>query len=206
MASTSVNTLPKVLIFGHSFIDRLQNSVRACPTLLSDFGLKQCIVNLAGFSGLCIGKKLDQLSRILSLLFSDDGYDIAILQLGSNDINTDTTPVELGSRIVDFAKYLITSQGIKIVYICQIFTRQRPRYIRPDHYEVLRQGVNDHLELLLHGDPHIKYWAHKRIFQSPLQLFLEDGVHLNVAGTKKFYKSLRQAIIFAVEDFKSLPL
>lgn len=170
--------------------------------LLDNFGLRQCEVTLAGFGGLCINRNLERFNRAHSALLPDNNYDIAIVQIGSNDITPDTSPVDLGSRIVDFATYLIQSK-IKIVYICQIFQRHRPRCMRPEDYEVIRTDTNNHIEFMLKGHPHIRYWAHKRIFHSPLQLFLRDGVHLNAAGTKKYYKSLRQAIIFAVEDFKS---
>ena len=171
--------------------------------LLDNFVLRQCEVTLAGFGGLCISKNLERFNRAHSVLLSDSDYDIAIVQIGSNDITPDTSPVNLASSIVDFATYLIQTKQIKIVYICQIFQRQQPRYMRPEVYEVICTCTNNHIELMLKAHTHIRHWAHKRIFHSPLQLFLRDGVHLNAAGTKKFYKSLRQAIIFAVEDFKS---
>ena len=198
-------TLPKVLIFGHSFIDRLQGSIRNCQdsVLLDNFGLRQCEVTLAGFGGLCISKNLERFNRAHSVLLPDCDYDIAIVQIGSNDITPDSSPVDLARKILDFATYLVQTKQIKIVYTCQIFQRQQPRYMRPEVFEVIRTSTNNHIEQVLKAHTHIRYWAHKRIFHSPLQVFLRDGVHLNAAGTKKFYKSLRQAIIFAVEDFKS---
>ena len=45
--------LPNVLVFGHSFIKRLERKTQTDQnSLKSDFGLKQCIVTLKGYGGL----------------------------------------------------------------------------------------------------------------------------------------------------------
>ena len=76
-----------------------------------------------------------------------------------------------------------------------------PTNISAGDYEIRRSRANDHLHRLLQHNSKVKLWKHKRIFESPLQIFDSDGTHMNAVGQKKFYKSIRQAIIFAVEDY-----
>lgn len=197
---------PKVLIFGHSFISRLKYSIRESTddSLRSDFKLQQCDVTLAGFGGLTVSRRREQFFRKVTSLFAYQKYDIVVFQLGSNDISHDTSPIVLAGLISDFATYLLDNHNVQIVYICQIFTRPRPRYITAERYSAIRNETNNKIEAAVEDYHRIKYWTHKRIFNSPIQLFCQDGVHLNAMGTKKLYKSLRQAVIFAVEDFKSI--
>lgn len=68
---------------------------------------------------------------------------------------------------------------------------------------LLEYRQNVLLEKYTQTDNGITFWIHKRIFNSPHYLFVEDGTHLNDIGTKKLYKSLRQAVIFAVEKYRS---
>ena len=93
--------------------------------------------------------------------------------------------------------------GVKEVYVCSLFTRHKPRGISAEDYESFRVETNVLLEKYTQTDDGITFWIHKRIFNSPHYLFIEDGTHLNDIGTKKLYKSLRQAAIFAVEKYRS---
>ena len=197
---------PTVLIFGHSFISRLKYTIHECSddSLRSDFGLQQCDITLAGFGGLTVSRRRDQFLRKVTSLFREQKYDIVVCQLGSNDISHDTSPEVLAGLISDFAEYLVNVYNVQTVYICQIFTRPRPRYVTPERYSAIRDITNFKIKAAVEDNDRIRYWAHKRIFNSPIQLFCPDGVHLNAEGTKKLYKSLRQAVIFAVEDFKSI--
>ena len=197
---------PEVLIFGHSFIKRLARDVndQLCSDLLENFGLSQCIVTLLGLGKLAIHNERARFYSRIDSVFRRNSYDIVVCQLGGNDISPQLEPLVLAKDLVDFGAYLIGSWNVKVVYICNLFTRLSPRDISPDNYEIRRSEVNNHLLHLLECNSQVKLWKHKRIFDSPLQIFDQDGVHMNAVGQKKFYKSLRQAIIFAVEDFYQL--
>ena len=64
-------------------------------------------------------------------LFRRKTYDIVVCQLGCNDISLDLDSMTLTKDFTDFGIYLINSQNVKIVYICEIFTRLIPRNILP---------------------------------------------------------------------------
>lgn len=199
--------VPKVLIFGHSFIKRLQQRTEADPlNFKPDLDLKQCSVVFKGFGGLTLGirshAKKTHFYALVDRLLRYSAYDIIVCQLGGNDISCDTSPKELAHALAEFVEYVKTLYGIKVVYICSVFTRHKPRGLTAEYYEIFRLETN----VLLQDSAltsTFTFWPHKRIFNSPHTLFLEDGTHLNDLGTKKFFNSLRRAVIFAVEQYQS---
>lgn len=200
--------VPNVLIFGHSFIKRLKHRTEAEPlNFKPDLNLRQCNVVLKGFGGLNLGIKNPAKKRyfytVVDELFRYSEHDILICQLGGNDISYDTSPRELADAIIEFGQYVRDLYRVKIVYVCSVFTRHKPRGISAEDYEKFRVETNVLLEKYTQTDDGITFWLHKRIFNSPHYLFVEDGTHLNDIGTKKLYKSLRQASIFAVEKYQS---
>lgn len=120
-----------------------------------------------------------------------------------NDISYTISPQELADAVIEFGQYVRDNYGVKVVYVCSLFTRHKPRGISAEDYESFRVETNELLEKYTQTDDGITFWIHKRIFNSPHYLFVEDGTHLNDIGTKKLYKSLRQAAIFAVEKYRS---
>lgn len=200
--------LPNVLVFGHSFIKRIERKIQTDQnSLKGDFGLEQCKVTLKGYGGLNFGledqRKERQLYDIVDNLFRCHTFDIVVCQLGGNDISGNTSPEALKDAIVRLANYVRTNYNVTVFYVCSIFTRPKPRYISAEDYERFRTQANTLIEEYAKTNDIIVFWPHKRIFQSPHNLFLEDGTHLNETGTKKLYKSLRQAIIFSVERYKA---
>lgn len=200
--------LPNVLVFGHSFIKRLETKTQTDQnSLKSDFGLKQCIVTLKGYGGLNFGLEDQRKERkfydIVDNVFRCHTFDIVVCQLGGNDISRNISPEALKNAIVSLATYVRTNYGVKVFYVCSIFTRPKPRDILAGDYETFRNQANALIEEYAQTNDTIVFWPHKRIFQSPHHLFMDDGTHLNETGTKKLYKSLRQAIIFSVERYKA---
>ena len=118
-------------------------------------------------------------------------HDIVICQLGGSDISYTSSPQELADAVIEFGQYERDNYGVKVVYVCSLFMRHKPRGISAEDCKYTQT------------DDGITFWIHKRIFNSPHYLFVEDGTHLNDIGTKKLYKSLRQAVIFAVEKYRS---
>ena len=71
---------PKCLIFGHSFIKRLERKQRTEPwTVKADFGLYQCRITLRGFSGLNFGLEDGETEKrfyaIVGSVFRRNAYD-----------------------------------------------------------------------------------------------------------------------------------
>lgn len=84
--------------------------------------------------------------------------------------------------------------------VCEIFIRTRPRDVSVEIYEFKRGIVNQMLKDML-GRPNLTFWRHLRPIQSPLDILGQDGVHLSIIGTKKFYRSLRLAVLHAIQYF-----
>ena len=74
---------------------------------------------------------------------------------------------------------------LKLFILCNLFTRLSPIDISPGNYEIRRPEVKDHLLHLLEFNSKVKLRKHKRIFDSPLQIFYQDGVRMNAVGQKK---------------------
>lgn len=195
----------EILVFGHSFVKRLDRAIyqKQHNSFNNDFGLQQCTVKVQGYSGLSVFVNQERLHSVIENTFRNKYFDGVVIQLGSNDIGQ-ATPESVTSSLIELAHNLLDQYAVKFVYICQLFTRPNPRAINPEEYEYCRLHINDTLKKELHGNSRIKFWPHRRIFHSPHQIFAADGVHLNLTGTVKLYKSFRQAIIFLVEDILNL--
>lgn len=54
------------------------------------------------------------------------------------------------------------------------------------------------LKAILDAEEKTTFWRHLRLINSPLDVLDKDGVHLTTLGTKKFYRSLRLALLHAI--------
>ena len=90
---------------------------------------------------------------------------------------------------------------VLIGIMCEIFPRPNPRYMLPEHYHWNKNIVNQMLPVLLEDSlPYTSiFWRHLRLIDSPLPIFDFDGVHLSTIGLKKYYRSLRLAIMHALD-------
>ena len=195
----AVNSLINVLIIGHSFIRRLRNDISSndYPYLRDHLGLQQCEVYFMHESTV-----LPDFTKFVSSINSKMPavtFHAAVIQIGGNDIDNGCCPLLLASKLQDFADWLRTNHGIQHVYICEIFTRPCPKKCSAESYEFNRQRCTNYLETLLE-DCTAKLWRHRRILNSPNNLFINDGIHLNARGTKKFYESIKRATILLAEE------
>ena len=165
-----------------------------------NLGLEQCAVTFKGFAGLNCGitdlEAKQKFYAIVDNVFKYNIYEIVICQLGGNDISVNISPSALCDAFVEFVSNIRETYNVKVMYICSVFTRPKPRGIGPAEYETFRGLVNTLLEQYTQEHYNVTFWKHKRMFNSPLSLFINDGTHLSSTGSKKFYKSMRQAAIF----------
>lgn len=84
---------------------------------------------------------------------------------------------------------------IKDVFICELFVR---RGVNVQTYENRRTIVNKMLKTILNAEENMTFWRHLRLMNSPLDVLDKDGVNLTTLGTKKFYSSLRLALLHAI--------
>lgn len=198
-----------ILLLGHSFIRRLDEAINStqCQQLHNNFGLAQSETQFCSQGGWKISEDYDNfISQVRSKLPTKPfPFLAAVVQIGGNDLCLkDCSPLELASKIEDFAQWLRQECSVKVVFVCELFTRPRPRGISPENYETLRSATNMYLATLLEDNIHVKFWRHRRMFRSPKYIFGHDGTHLNTLGMKKYYESLKLAIILATEKAQSL--
>ena len=113
---------------------------------------------------------------------------------GRGDVdNTDETvqSLSIASNLEDIATELINDFHVRRIYICEIFARKKPKNISPDHYEKRRLDHIRYLTTMVEHESRIRIWRHRRIFESAQEMFLEDGIHVNSLGQKRFYRSVR---------------
>ena len=149
-------SLHNVLLLGHSFFRRLQQALYSSqyPYRVPNFGLQQCNVTFFTVSGQTVGDKARQIEPLqerVRSVFQTGHFEAVVIQLGDNDCcNLGLfSCLVLASLLDDFGQWLIRECGVKIVYICQLFTRPQPRNVSPAVYEQRRSKVNEYLEVLL---------------------------------------------------------
>lgn len=193
----------RVLVLGHSFIKRLHRDIlnRWYPNLVQHLNLRQAgvIVKLVGLSGGTIDTLLeDEENRVRKamLRFSPD---IVILQIGGNDLDVVTFDMSgYMEKVCQFIGILQTTYLVKKVVLCEIFPRKKLRKkkkICPYVYHYGKHLIDQYFYLSLADHPSVSFWYHKSRLTAQYKLFLFDGIHLNVEGTRRFFKSLRGAVM-----------
>ena len=79
--------------------------------------------------------------------------------------------------------------------ICGIFPRFKLMKVKLDVYHEKKEKINLDFYLEFFHDPQIHFWRHGSGLMSNRDIFGRDGVHLNVNGTCKFFRSLRGAVM-----------
>lgn len=122
------------------------------------------------------------------------------MQLGGNDLCIpNTRPEVFACELTGWMQTLMVQHvHIKHVFICELFVCQITRGVNVQTYENRRIIVNKMLKAFLDTEENMTFWRHLRLMNSPRDVSDKDGVHLTTLGTKKFYKSLRLALLHAV--------
>lgn len=197
-----------VLVLGHSFVRRLRDNVwnNDHPKIVPNLGLgnKGINVRYLGIGGGNIYTLLDDEENQVASALSEFPVKTVILQVGGNDIcMPDFDERKFKASVRHFIFWLQEIYHVEKVIIGAIFPRFKPKYkigerfipMDPDLYDRIRQQINLDFYLEFYHHPSISYWRHDYGLMSNIKLFLGDGTHLNLRGTKKFFKSLRGALM-----------
>jgi len=194
----NTHDVPRVLIVGHSFISHLATDIQVIPRLHSNFNLIQCTVRCCGISGARINTIMQNYTLVSCL--SDYKPHIVLLQIGGNDIcNHHLHPETLAFQIIDFMTMLRTNYNVSQVIICELFYRHNPRGMPADMYEQRKCMVNNILNIVLENRQQEYFWKHLHLMNSPMNILCQNGVHLSALGTIQFYRSVRMAILHALD-------
>ena len=186
-----------VFVLGHSYVLRLNNYVNTNVNGgLGDLG----DVHLEGIPGANVPRIWDnvRLNPILTNLHNS----FVILQIGGNDLDAiNVHPVELANEILNLARRLMSENGVKTVHVCQLLYRRQAVSSR----FFLGAGYNSggsckrELEFLCQFFPKIIFWKHKKMSSNWHLMLNHDRTHLNDFNSKKYYRSIRGAVIQAIK-------
>lgn len=194
-----------VALVGSSYLKHLEEDIQHNVYLdgevdmLSDFGLEQITTHFVCGSGWLLADVKQQEENIMFCK-----PDIIVLQIGGNDLcRFGTLPESLADQLLEVASHLRIVTGAKSVIIGHITRRVIGRYItslsEQSQFELARHKANKYLEVVSAEHESIKFWKHRGFEESQYDILAADGVHFNVVGQARFYKSLRGAILFALK-------
>ena len=118
--------------------------------------------------------------------------DIVIVQLGSNDLTSETA-LCIGASIDNFVRLLDDLYHVQVIYMCQTMMHQGQSAF--NHKAKL---LTKYLQVVLQPVPYAQFWGHRGFWRPSYNIYVRDGVHLTLRGQKKFYRSLRGAILGAL--------
>ena len=109
---------PKVAVIGHSFIKWLDKDIRNVHLtyLQWNFGLAQCKVKICWSSGWEVLDG-DRFNSVIAPFLEDFSPDIAIIQIGGNDIDGEVQSITVSSELEALATRSLNRFGITHVFI-----------------------------------------------------------------------------------------
>ncbi|XP_033731234.1 uncharacterized protein LOC117320859 [Pecten maximus] len=184
-----------VLILGHSYIRRLDQMTNDFRLDCINFGLDGTRVQVycygLGGGTICPGPK--SLQHKLTLL-RDIHPKIVILQCGGNDLSRECDVNELARKIINFASLVMNAPSVQRVVIGQLLPRFSQRLRHSYNEDVVK--LNLALEAMASKQDFLSFWHHRGFWANPRPLYARDTVHLNEVGMRKYYRSMKAAIVF----------
>lgn len=184
-----------VALIGHSFIKRLHRFTKSC--YLYD-NLRLDKDNYALHYRYKGGLTVNKLAQDPDLCSFDSIIDIAFIQIGGNDACQESMSVEnIVINILSYASFLHFGVGIKKIIIGQLLFREVFATFHDYNKKIAQINVlladkikNENLHFVL-------FWHHHGFWQDNNVLCF-DGVHLNHFGMRKYFRSVRAAILHKV--------
>jgi lysophospholipase L1-like esterase len=204
----------KILILGHSFIERLEKYLCKQDGCFNNFNLEfsNAIVEMLGTGGRTVKKtRYNDLKRV-----EQSRPDIVYIELGTNDLcRKYNSPHKIASELHELANDIL-GLGVSQVIIGQVISRNG-RGI-PAAVPSINEKItvfNQVCAALFDSSisPGCYFWVHMGLWRSQKALIeddegfgegeladtrLDDGVHLSDLGSARLYRSIRGALIQAM--------
>ena len=182
--------LQRALVLVDSFIRRLHEFVLGDPQHFSvNFHfMHRAVIKLHGIGGRTITKAIQHDLHVIESF----NPDIVIIQLGSNDLTSETA-LPVGSAIDDFVRLLHDVYHVQVIYVCQTIM-----LLHQSAFNRKAKLLTKYLRVVLEPIPYAHFWGHRGFWRPSNNISVRDGVYLNLKGQKKFYRSLRGAILGAL--------
>lgn len=187
MASDSVT---RVCLLGHSYIRRLRDFIDSNVSYKNLNLDPSFVVDIRARGGLTF-RKIPNCLEFLN--FTSPPPSICFMQLGSNDLCTDT-PEKVVKNILAYASYLKEGVGMQQIIVGQLLRRQPWASTPTFNEDVVRTNIL--LKEQTKDMAGINFWAH-RGFWADLTYLGRDGVHIegHSRHMRKFMHSIRIAVI-----------
>ena len=195
------------IIIGHSFISGLQHHFRnqnfgksmtpeevAATLEISD---RVTRVILSGISGAQICTPYSTLPHHVLRI---ERPDLAILQIGTNDLAAGRDLAWVAREVISEAKTLIEIYDLQHVTVCSALFRESGIPAGCDFRQIV-QDFNDDLYFTCFGQPDIAFHSHDGFWTTPVSVWSRDGIHPNsFHGWQIYKKSVRQALFHGLSS------
>ena len=188
-----------VLFVGDSNISRFQAASSTHPDIPNNLNLQQCKINFLSRRGAKIATIKQLIPRIRHLK-----PDIVFLQVGVNDIQAqNSSGSHVATQLDSLVSLILKIPQCNTVYLGELIFRFKGRYISTEQEAELYNNevhqANCQLKAQFANNEHTVWWACKGVKNAKSLVMHSDGVHLSQqAGMFKYYKSLRGAVLHAV--------
>lgn len=183
-----------ILLLGHSFVKRLTAFAlqRGCHNMALHTNNEVFFHGIGGLSFPGLSAEIDMVRSL--------GPKVVFIDIGSNDLSGGADPAALAHSVFNFAKHLTTHQGVSVVIVSQVFFRnaKQCRYPTPADFNDRVTVYNMTLAGLSKEHQQILFWKHKGIWYN-WPSYLVDGVHFTQEGLRKYYNSVRGALVAGVK-------
>lgn len=201
-----------IMVMGHSFIDRLNKYIVRRKGGFNNLNLEftNAVVHIHGVGGRTVQK-----CRYLDLaVVAQIKPDIIYLELGTNELcRVNNTPEKVAVELHDLANDLL-GLGVSQIVAGQVIQRAGraiPRAVPDINHRI--KTFNEMCGALFDRSvsPGCTFWSHMGLWRSTKKAEdgqkettlantrLGDGVHLSDQGTHRLYKSIRGAVIQAID-------
>ena len=108
-------------------------------------------------------------------------------------------PKLVAQQLHTLALSLLATYNIRYVFLDQIINRDPAKF---PHFAPSAQEANAHLQYLIshNNTTSIRFWLHRNLTNPQKKALAADGVHFNQVGIKKYWRSIRGAIILAGQN------
>ncbi len=182
-----------ILMLGHSFVHRLARFARdrGCPNMTLDPSLYSIAYLSEG--GMRMSGLVNQVAAIRR-----NRPQVVFMEIGTNDLASGVSPDSLAQEVKRFAVYLLQHENVKRVIVSQVTFRAEGSPRTPKDFNRTVTAYNATIHKLLKNVDGVKFWRHRNMWAHWQQL-LSDGVHFNDTGNRRYYNSVRGAIIAATK-------
>lgn len=195
------------LILGASEVKRL-NKMLTLPVICHQpgfkfqkgFGIAEAQVQLFGVGG----RTAPQIVKHDLWKVESFRPEVVVLHVGGNDLSNfgpAGDPRLVGRSLLHLCEILVSSLNVDKVLISELTPRYPPYCDRdyPPDYNDKVQAANEFLKSEVASRPSVFFWEH-RVSWNYYLVDPEDGVHFNRASSKRWYQSLKRALLTALRD------